>query len=133
MSYRYSDLQFKDPHLKDELDDPAKTNPMLRSMLYEIGYFCQVNFYPLPVITRVWWHEGQPAAENSGHRIRPDNPFCSAIDFRGWLGYYTEEQEANLVGLGNRFWKRSDGFKTVMIHGEGDQRHFHVQVQQIQV
>ena len=129
-------LSFKSPELETQFWS-FLTQPTIRAIVRELGYFCATEKLPMPVITCVWrtLDEEQKLnptlADKSPHIIDKDNPLCRAIDIRLHDDYYTNQEIWKLLAFINRFFPRTDNFKTALAHGEDSNYHLHIQCENL--
>jgi uncharacterized protein YcbK (DUF882 family) len=107
-------LKYKEPQFEDEL---LQTSPKLQGILYSIVGYRQEKFQADVVITSV---------------IRKDNPdslhyYGRALDIR--VKDWTEGSIEDISNFINRaFPYGKEGLVTAYVHGEGINKHIHLQV-----
>jgi len=124
-------LKFKTKKLKTELFDIAQTDPRVRALTQELGFWAQKLFTKDLVITCVWRTEeeqvriyGKPVS--SAHFCQPQ---CRAVDVRANHDYFTQNEMQNLDSFIKKYFPRKDGLSPIVFHGEGDNFHIHLSVE----
>ena len=89
-----------------------------------LGWWTFLKFRKPIVITDLW--RMPQDGKDSAHYCQPR---CRGADCRAKNYYWTEDEENAIIGWIHVHYPRTDGLKTAFFHGEKDNYHLHLQIQ----
>lgn len=128
-------IKFKSPQLRKEFYDLAQTDPRIRAAAGELAFWTGKLFSKEVVITCVWRSEEEQKkiygeVKPSAHFCHPQ---CRAVDIRAARDYFSQHELENMESFVRKYFPRRDGFKEILLHGQGDNFHIHLSVEPLSV